>query len=827
MEQTSPVATADATAEDDSSASAPERARPKRQFKPFKQFVLDLIKEVDSEGKDERKQRAGVITTNWNYYRGNHFGFLGKDGTWKQLLDTTGLHRFNQFGQIVDALAKEWAAAGIEINVDPRSSDPMKVAAASVGQDISELYIEKLWDEWFEQAMAKYAMLSRRYWIYTRHSTEVEGYTEQLPISEKKDVRFPGIYVCEQGMTGPVERLEKATGPEGQALTGGCPHCGGRVEIIGGFDEQLPVRTGYEDVNTGDLTSEIVDPAEIEISIESRLSAENSPWLRRVRRTKLYKIENMHPDYVVGAGTDKANDFDDFPGVYEQDRLARSSGTNGYLSGDDYPSGTKSVLYKQYWFKEEMYRSWVSPSNSRVAGVEIKQGQKLTDIFPDGLYVAMCDGDLLCFANEDKDAVWVMGVYKIDPTSPDGKGLEDLVDIQRMQNEIVSLIFDHLMRNASPPTIVDGQLINGDDFTGDPGTISYTKQGFIRDKPISNFIHQLFGPELGGDIFNFFTMTSEAQKNVSSVHDVMTGGGDPGTETFRGLALLREQSTSSLVPALMIKAWVKERWTAQVLEIVRQTWPLQRYLDLKKDWGETAVRAFQKSNIKRDFKIRYTPGTHIPRTNLEELQNILQFLKNGGIDPNVPEKIKVFMARRLGVQYEANTFEKDLRSAKIRFEKMRNGVRFYEQRGMPLLVLSPQGERVANPQLVAAVSALAPVKERTDNHTVHIDFYIEQIKSLEEDQSEESLFFEAVILEKIAEHDDAIVHRAQDMAADSVEAQQPIEQAQKEAAAAQAEEETVRDQQKAEHASSLKQAEAQAAQPPLQPPVVSAPQLGA
>jgi hypothetical protein len=759
--------------------ATPARPAVRRRYDAPRKYLLARLKHIDEEHADEEKYRGQVTLKNWMFYRGDHFGFVGRGGEWKRLIDTTGLHRFNQFGSIVDALAKEWAQSDPKIEVTARKgNDGAMVACAQVSQDVFDVVESGVWNEWFEQSMAKHAMLSRRYFIYTRPSKEVETESERVPLVAERNVKLPGTFLC--GACG-------AAGREEQALSGGCPKCGAAPEIVGGFDEQVEVRAGYEEINCAGLVSEIVDPAECKYDLSARGGFENSDYFRRVRRTKRYRVENMYPAYAGGAAVE--NSREEFPTLENQQRLERAAGTGGYDGGDRGSVASTEdeiVFFKEYWLLPDYYRNYRAPVSETVGGVTLEADEGYIDKFPDGMCVVMCGDDILEICGESKNSRWTGGVYKIDPTSSDGKGLEDLIDIQEMQNEVVSLIFEHLMRNASPPTIIDEQLINGDDFTGDPGTIAYTRKGFTRQRPISDFIYQMFGKQLGSDVFSFFEGTQAGMKSSAQVWDSMSGGPVQGTDTFQGLALLRETSTSTLLPALAIKAWVKTQWAYQVLELVQKFWSKSQFLQLDKDWGESGYEWFMQCNVRRDLKISYKDGSHIPRTSLEKLSNILAFMEKGGGDPNIPIKLKVMLARALGVDYEVETFSNDLRIAKLRLEKMKKGVGFYAARGVGLTEV--EGEIVPDMRLVLAVSKLAPVQVRSDEHTIHIDFYIDQLKALEDNEDAvETQLLRAVLEQKIKEHDVAMVERQQEMNAMTVAANAPVAAAQADAENAKAE----------------------------------------
>jgi hypothetical protein len=237
---------------------------------------------------------------------------------------------------------------------------------------------------------------------------------------------------------------------------------------------------------------------------------------------------------------------------------------------------------------------------------------------------------------------WAAGGWLMDSSSFWCKGQEDLLDFQEVVNEFMTLFFEHGMHQALPHIVVDGQMFDGLPFRNQPDKVTKTRYGMVREKPISDYIHEIKGGQLGSDVFAIFAGTLQGAKDTTGVQDSTVGKSDPTNQTFGGKTLERNQSVSLLIPSVKLQALCKIESMRQQVRYA-QSWPDERLMALKGKWGDEwkkeDIAAFRRLNLRRDVLVSVVEGTDVPLESDEKFIRLIN-LYQSRFSPTRPSRAR-------------------------------------------------------------------------------------------------------------------------------------------------------------------------------------------
>jgi hypothetical protein len=695
------------------------RKRPlgrRRADLPFDQYILQKLNWIDRLNEQQERQRIQTYVTLTRRHRGDLLGFFASDGsgTWIPC-ENRALKRVNIVAPVVRANTKNWMDANIELEVTAASSDPEVTGGADTAQSILDMLCERSWDEHWEEMIAGLAQLTGVYFIYSRFNKSL-GPKLKVPRMARKDVSLPGEY--------PEQPIESPG-----------------MNVIDGYDEQPG----------GDVESVLYTSYEMKVDERNTKGGKlcKGRFLRNNYLVYRNELEELRPWAKLQGSAEWSE------GLKYQRALEVSAQTGHSLWADSEEGGDRDedlLDYRRYWLDRKFLMGYVSPADyshgdaSLGYSFDLQAGQTLDDVYPEGfegLYVERNGDELLMFDNEDFRKHWTAGHWQMDPTTFWGKAQEDLLDLQEMRIEMVNIFFQAGMSMSMPPLIIDGMLLDGDDFVNDPGAIVYTKKGYDRSQPISSYVHQMFPQGPGPEMFNFYQLLVNSTDESSGVAPVSVGQGDPSNKTATGQQLLTQRSVGLIVPSQKNKAAAKKDWGYQQLELVQKYWTTGRYVPIKtkygEEWKEADVEAFRKADIRNDFVIRYVEGSDVPQSPEEKAQKLFTLLQSQIIENTlIPVQLRQMAIRAVGVDYDLENFESEIRLCNARLRRILKVIELFEQNGMAWLI-DPQGmpavdqygQPMIEPQAVLMILN-APGCEtipESDDHTIHTEFWSDQLKA--------------------------------------------------------------------------------------------------
>ena len=89
----------------------------------------------------------------------------------------------------------------------------------------------------------------------------------------------------------------------------------------------------------------------------------------------------------------------------------------------------------------------------------VPPGTFLGDVFPDGLFICLVDGNLVEINGEKLNEKWLKLIFGMRPNNTDGSGLQRLRFLADMANDTVAMEMAILMEDADPKTFVNRKMI--------------------------------------------------------------------------------------------------------------------------------------------------------------------------------------------------------------------------------------------------------------------------------------------------------------------------------------------------------------------------------
>ena len=604
-----------------------ERTQTERQkplceaLSPFLNKLADRLENEDRPAKIARKAK---IYRNHAYYRDQ------QSGTYSPVLDrwVTGtddhFRTVNFVRQFVDRTVKQFQQSKTEIKVRSRTPKENQVSGAHLADEIAKCIQEQLFGTLFSQREAKYCKLSGEYYRYL-HWDENAGALKEVPNFEIQTIQVGNeSWECANcGASGSIEESDN----------GNCPECGySELNLVAPEQIQIQVEAGTKKVPSGDFVLECVDPLEIDLPLHAR-DLEESLWLKRKRLLPKELIKAKFPKlrFTSGSSTDIAltwqRQLETSPGANSNDIFSSISATDDYC------------VYEQIWLSREMYMEWESPRDEQlVSGATLKKGERLIDKCPDGLYYCRVNGHLVDIRNEDKKNHWTHGINIVVAGSIHGDGIEDLIGLQDLSNDLHSLMIQYLMRATSPPMLYDQETVKLEEFPNEPG-MSVPVQLFP-GQSLAEVAFQLQPAALPGEVGGYMEATKRNMLELAGAFSLEAGAPDVDNKTARAAQLTHDAAVALNGLVLAIKAEVDVKTIKQALNLAKKHWDTPRYYPLTGSLGELEIKEFKASDIPADFIIVAVPNSWMPRSQTEQREDLANALNLGVLNPEMPPSIR-------------------------------------------------------------------------------------------------------------------------------------------------------------------------------------------
>lgn len=467
---------------------------------------------------------------------------------------------------------------------------------------------------------------------------------------------------------GRARDFQQVTSPEGVSQMSICPECNGRAEVEQPARGSVPTVVDQQHVPIFDLSAEIVPFTNA--LWDYQYTFDESPWAIIRKRTNKGVITALIGNVRIPdgkGGTDVGLDI--------AERLAYSGSANaGYSSS----SNNGKSLYKEPTTIDECF---LSPGDyadivlrddvETVSGQIIPKG-RLVDSFPQKLLMQGLNEWSAIFGlfKEDHKSCTSQGVWYSKAMSGAGRGLNDLVEVNKILNADHAQIHNYLRSVSTPAMGVRIEALGDENrakYVGTPGmNIPIISSNLPEDMRMDDIVRPLFQPQsVPGQMFDFtYNRTNELAQLMSHITDF--SGGLPGVknDTATGARITQANSNALFTPPLSVKKEVRQRIAEISVDLYCKHVPIERYFPLKGKYGRMQGVYLSGAAIKKDWlTFDVAEDSELPRNSAIKRDDYVAFfsLFKGGFPDYVASKdaapeMMQDMERAFGIKAETERY---------------------------------------------------------------------------------------------------------------------------------------------------------------------------
>lgn len=695
-----------------------EKYQPKFDSEDLNDFSIKFKDTVDRENESEEKARHRKWAKNRAFYRGKQRGFWDNnaqrwysvDADTKRPSEASLLVVNNQFRPQVKTLAKEFSRSKLRLRSVAISDSQSANHTSRFSDHLISYYQRTLLRETSKQKEARFLFLCGNSFRYTYFDKNKKGVQIPFPITGDKTMDAFTRGHCLQ------------CGEEAVAAATECPQCGGAIKVDHVPEKILKnVVIGHKMGNSGEITSEVVDPVEIKVWAQAN-DLESTPYLRRRRFVKKEFLVAAFPFYKPDDGgnvTDKGS------------AQMQIKNTDTVGSKED-----EKDLYEftEFWIDKSVYARLRTKKETVLmgGGKPIPEGTLYSELFPDGMYVAMSGKDVLAYHNENMLWGWNHRAFDISVDGFWADGLDDSVMNQQIINEYTSLSVENVLHNASPKLVINPKMINPLTVTGRPKDMIPLSDNARQDIEPRKAIHQIQGMQLTNEVMEGIESSKRDMREQTGALLAFNGQGDPNITTATGMSLARDSALSLIATPLAISAEAEESWAWQVLRLVKVYWSDHKYKFLLGKYNEQESESFRDSELDHEIRIEIEHNSWIPETRAEKIQNLLAYttaygLPFGFLNPQVPQVIRERASKLYRQPADLSEISPDIRIAEKRLD------RALETAESQLILMSEAGTEEEVTLLLQSLSKVIQdemtIEEDIDEHQIFVDVYIRWLKT--------------------------------------------------------------------------------------------------
>ena len=407
-----------------------------------------------------------------------------------------------------------------------------------------------------------------------------------------------------------------------------CPACGSlNVEVEPPQVQTLEVVTGTKVRKLGQMRAISVPYTQLRHEISTSL--EESPWMRWKRRCRIEELKAKFPNLKI---TPVPNNNQRDPGLATEDALRRSVAQTGANRSWTQTNNDQYTNFTQWWLTPAMYADYVFPTPvETVAGEQIPQGAKASELFPDGMYIAMVEGvdAPVQIRNESHKWHWITAPYRLQMFSGLGIGINDAVEMQRQWNVTLSLIFEQIRSTSLPGWLYDKDAVSPDDvrLLGQPQNnvpvSTRNREGVTR---LEQLVHQMNPGQLPGHIPWY---VGQLDANMQTASGALVNEGVPGTDskTATGANLMNNAANQHNTPEYALKGDADLRSMMVLFELAKKHYVEPRYLPLSgKNGKQDGIWLSNTDFANGQIRWEIVGETYLPSTRLDKEERFQKLL---------------------------------------------------------------------------------------------------------------------------------------------------------------------------------------------------------
>lgn len=745
----------------------------------FLNATLDAIAELDQN--DKLKVHNTMVRT-VAYYDGRWDGQV-KNGTWvdNPKIDGEILASDNEFKKQIDKLLMEMCRGRIEYDVEPIDKHN---AAHREAAEFAEWRVrtnqDRIETEPFLQDENQSLLLKTTTYRYTFFDKNAESRESAVEVDVVRQmVKGAEVAVCR---TCGIKRDDKADVPEirpdeprrlefaaTEVAARNCPNCGDTETTTITAPESEGMDIQQKRVPLGRPVTIRPDATMVELDLNAR-DIPSSSFIRWRLVLRRCDWEAMFPNTRIPSSDESQESRN------RSEAQAQPSNSDWDATSEQGGAQFEKIEGELVWLDPKVYQRYENREEERLGGGKVlAAGMKLAATFPTGVCVARIGNKILDLFPSNKNACWTMCVYGKREHALHGSGTTALLGQQDTINDLNSFILSNAYYMAAAREFVRSGAIEGGNLP------SFDKVGIVtnapEDRDILGWAYARSQPEgLSSDVYAFRgDMKGSLQDAAGTSSLSMQGAADMkvlGTAT--GVEASRDQAVGRMIPNRKLQAHSGSEWAMQVLELEREHYTAETFLDLagkanekgEVEFTERGVKTFFDSDVRTVFSVKATEGSWVPTTPAQDRANANEFgMLSGQLSntPNGPEILSK-ISPKYGIDYDINEWGASQRSASIRLAE------YARVAG----IIADGGYEPSDGMMEVVLGQVAPwarVDAQMDDHAAFRDFYADWWQSDEGRNAEPLLRMVVKAIHLM--HREGMVAQAQGATEDTIKAELP------------------------------------------------------
>jgi hypothetical protein len=699
---------------------------------PVDRYLLNVNKLIKDEAESpEAKVRAQTIVQMCRRYRGatpsDLFGYW-RNGNWADSPRFASLHGTNVFQALVHAAEAGFMQARISLDVSAKVNSFQNRAIEKIARSIYEVLDKTDWAEQ-ERSIFFASILKLNAFVISRFN---KAGGPELPVPQFSPTAYQhgGMWVCPNCYASGEYREGAET----------CPQCGGQTSMLQDPEQvQDYLVSGYGKQPVGMVETVVADA--LTLTLDDRkgkaVSVEECEWAQWRYLAAKSELKKLYPHLKL----EKKPEWS-YP-----TRLLMA--LKRYESGEAMPKSEferQQYEVQQDWYDRTIYEGYVSPTDFQLGNFQIRAGQRLADVLPEGAVVGYVNGEVAFVDGEDKNYSIKTMTWLEDPTSIYGLGARAGLPLQKKINQLDNMAMEGEARSLKGAVVYDPQAVDGANLEGANTNIPLRPDFTSGGNPLKNFVMPLNVSGLSVASMSFLASQVDTMQRVMGIPDVSLGEGDPYVQTASGQSLVAQRASGLLIPAKIAEGNMKIGWLKDQLRLMQKYYSPEALLKFGsrygKEWLDDEVAAFfEAPDVCEALAIEIVEGSEIPESRQEKQQKLRADIANGFI-PLTPQ-LQTKLAQQAGYDgIDVNFYESNEKLAEKRLNWVKdtvNNPQLEQQYQMIEMQLTDpktgmrmtdiSGNPVPNPLVQQLLlGPVLKVNRQAENHQQQFEFWQERTR---------------------------------------------------------------------------------------------------
>lgn len=612
-----------------------------------------------------------------------------------QRQDGTSQRALNMMQYYATNCLTKWKQSNPNVVAKAAKDDDRAISGAKAADIVVDHYEGKFYKAWFTLQECLQALTFGTYINRLRYDAGIQGAVGIREIVENRTLQVgDGAGYCgDCGHTAPAADFSGVVAEDSAGLPI-CPQCGGESVLVEPpATEEIPTIVGTEQVQLGEMVLETLPLLATRFDLRSR--AEWSSWFIYQQQVSIGAIRRiLGPVKIPG---------DESVSLDIGETIMRGLANIGQPM-----SGTSFIPWRmsqrapdqanlcEMWLSPEQYIDIKLKGDERtIDGETLPTGASLADLFPDGLVAVGLNGfavTLGVYAEKHIDHI-TSGVWHMKPMSGAGRGLTDVVEVQKRFNKLDSQQLGYMDAAATPATLFDQSLFGDDEsqYIGNPrANIPVDLSQLPEGRRLSDAVHQLPPGSVPGSMVQYIQQfLTQAFSTTSHVTD-FTNGGIAGqrNDTARAAMIAEANSNSVFGPILSVKGETRQRVAEMLIPEYRKHFPIQRFFPLAGATGQQSGIWLSAADLDADIRFEVVDESELPQNSLTRQDKVITFFGLFGGFPGYQAALQTNpeLVNELGKLWNVTTsstgFDANAQLCRRRIEQMKQGLQMVQGIGM-------------------------------------------------------------------------------------------------------------------------------------------------